>query len=267
LLAGYFDDSGTHPGSPVVVVAGAIGSTDQWDAFDAKCDRLFSAPLPGKRAIREFHLVDCQNGNGEFEGYTRAESDALTHDFRQLIIDAGIYSIAFAVDGEAWSELVTGPHRIWLGSAEQQCFISCIDRALTWARSLPGSDHRIALMFDEGRRTDTLEQIVELYRRRTAMHPEPVSIDFGRVADFRPLQAADYVSTETNWYAREWFKLKDKAKARAHFASYMKNAFGGEGNYMDRQILASNLRRTQILTMRPDGRGLIQMPPLPSKRE
>lgn len=265
MLAGYFDDSGTHDGSPAVVVAGVIGTQEQWEAFDAKCAALFARPLPGKPAITAFHLIDCQHANNEFEGYRRAESDALTHDFRRLITEVGVYSVAFVIDGIAWRELVTGPRGVWLGQTpEQQCFVSCIDRALIFARAMPG-ENRIALMFDQGRRTETLEQIVELYKRRAEINPELSTISFGKVADFRPLQAADYLATETNWYAQKWLKHKNKAKARAHFADYMKRTFAGEANFMDRETLARNLSRTQLLTMRPDGLGFIQVPPLPPR--
>ena len=98
------------------------------------------------------------------------------------------------------------------------------------------------------------------------MHPELATITFGKIVDFAPLQAADYLATETFWYSQKWLKLKDKAKARAHFADYMKNSMGGEGLFMDRALLAQNLKRTQLLTARPDGLGFIQMPPLPPRR-
>ena len=265
MLAGYFDDSGTHTGAAAVVMAGLIGTDEQWDAFDKKWKALLAAPLPGKPPLTAFHLVDCENRLGQFERYSRGAVDAITHDFRKVITESGLYSTATVIDGAAWDALVFGPRRIFLGSAEQQCFIGCIDRSLAWSRALPG-DNQIALMFDRGRRTDTLEQIIELYKRRTEMYPELATITFGKVADFTPLQAADYVATETHWYAKKWLRLKDQAKARAHFADYMKTSAGGEGLYMDRATLAENLRRTQLITERPDGLGFIQMPPLPPRR-
>ena len=217
-------------------VAGQIGIDDQWDAFDTKWRALLAEPLPGKPRIKAFHLYDCQNRIGEFKGYSRAEADAVTHDFRRIITGTQLLSVAFVIDGLAWDALVTGPRRVWLGNAEQQYFVGCIDRALALARAMLG-DNRIALMFDQGRRTDTLEQIIQLHKLRSEMHPELSSITFGKVAEYTPLQAADYIATETFWYAQKWLKLKNRAKARAHFADYMKNTFAGEGNFMDRETL------------------------------
>src|SRR5208337_4586721 len=161
MLAGYFDDSGTHAGSPAVVMAGLIGTDDQWDAFDREWKALLREPLPGKPALKAFHLVDCENREGEFRGYSRAAVDAVTHDFRKLITGSGLYSTATVIDGVAWDALVVGPRRALIGSAEEKCFINCIDRSLAWSRAIPG-DNQIALMFDQGRRTDAFEQIIEL---------------------------------------------------------------------------------------------------------
>jgi len=122
-------------------------------------------------------------------------------------------------------------------------------------------------MFDQGRRTDTFEQIIELYKGMGETYPELATITFGKVSEFTPLQAADYLATETYWYSQKWLKLKDRASARAHFLDYMKNSMGGEGHFLDHAMIEQNLSRTQLLTTRPDGRGFIQHRPVPAKRE
>jgi hypothetical protein len=43
---GYFDDSGTHATSEVVVVGGLIGRPDQWDQFEAAWAAKLANPLP-----------------------------------------------------------------------------------------------------------------------------------------------------------------------------------------------------------------------------
>jgi hypothetical protein len=179
-----------------------------------------------------------------------------------LITESGLYSTATVIDSAAWDALVVGPRRALIGSAEEKCFVNCIDRSLGWARAIPG-DNRIALMFDQGRRTGILEQIIQLYKRMGETNPELATITFGRVSRFTPLQAADYLATETYWYSQKWLKLKNQAQARAHFVDYMINSAGGEGFFIDHAMIARNLRRPQLITTRRDGLGFIQMPPLP----
>jgi len=35
VLIGYFDESGTHAGSPAVAVAGVLGPQDDWNRFES----------------------------------------------------------------------------------------------------------------------------------------------------------------------------------------------------------------------------------------
>jgi hypothetical protein len=74
MLTGYFDDSGAHAGSPAVVMAGLIGTDDQWEDFDKRWKALLREPLPGKPPLGAFHLVDCENRVGEFREYSRGQS-------------------------------------------------------------------------------------------------------------------------------------------------------------------------------------------------
>src|SRR4051794_36222543 len=94
---GYFDDSGTHGSSEVVVWGGLMGTESQWLKFELKWKAKLAEPLPGKPPLKRFHMAECDAGDGEFIGYNRGELDAVTHDFRQIILDAGVYGYAAGV--------------------------------------------------------------------------------------------------------------------------------------------------------------------------
>ncbi len=63
-LAAYFDESGTHDSSPVVVVAGVVSSTKQWLKFDQRwCKAL------AEEKISVFHMTDFESSEEEFKGW------------------------------------------------------------------------------------------------------------------------------------------------------------------------------------------------------
>jgi len=65
MLEAYFDESGTHRGSPVMCVAGYLFDSDQ--AF--RLDQEWGATL-ADFGLSHFHAVDCAHGKGEFESLT-----------------------------------------------------------------------------------------------------------------------------------------------------------------------------------------------------
>jgi hypothetical protein len=101
MLRAYFDDSGTHSSSGVVM-GGLIGTVEQWDRFERAWAAKLADPLPGcgKPPLKTFHLSACAGRwpRSGFEDYTDAEQDAVIHDFRQIILDCMLTSTASAID-------------------------------------------------------------------------------------------------------------------------------------------------------------------------
>src|SRR5690348_5454728 len=138
LLRAYFDDSGTHAGSDVVVMGGLLGTVEQWERFEAAWSAKLARPLEGKPPLQKgFHLSACNARDGEFASYSDAEQDAVIHDFRQIILDAKLTSTASAIDRKAWDEYIVGPYRAVLGSAIAQCFADCMAETNRIANTRP----------------------------------------------------------------------------------------------------------------------------------
>ena len=89
MLAAYFDDSGTHDSSQVIVWGGFLGTAEQWKQFDITWRAKLARPLDGKPRLSKFGLADCDRCRNEFEGYGRAESDLLQNEMRELPPDRG----------------------------------------------------------------------------------------------------------------------------------------------------------------------------------
>ena len=65
ILTSYFDESGTHAGSPATVMAGVMGNVAQWNRFERGI-----ATLKWKHGFRILHTKDFKQRTGEFSGWS-----------------------------------------------------------------------------------------------------------------------------------------------------------------------------------------------------
>src|SRR5215469_8258118 len=64
ILAGYFDDSGTHDSSTCVVVAGAVASVNQWNRLAQEWAQTIE---PWNLLHGYFHMADFVSGQGAYD--------------------------------------------------------------------------------------------------------------------------------------------------------------------------------------------------------
>jgi hypothetical protein len=225
VLAAFFDDSGTHPTSPVVVLGGLLGTERQWNAFGAAWAALLDRPLPGKPPLKQFHLSPLRATRDEFENYSLAERDHVNYLFRQVILDVGLVTLAAAVDRIAWNELVVGPLVELIGPPEQVCFVKCVDSVLDIIR-LRKPGQRVVVAFDEGVRFH-LENWARVYMSQPEKYPEIADIGFAKVSEVLALQGADLIATETYQFAQAWLKNPDGPDANPHFRDFITRDLSG----------------------------------------
>jgi hypothetical protein len=231
VLYGYFDDAGTHDGSPVVCWGGFVGTMAQWDKLDeawaAKLARPADLPpyAPQKPALSRFHLTECEHGSGEFLGYSRADSDALQRDFREIIYASGVVGVAYCIDREAYDRVVADPKaREFLGDPEQTTFGACWTGALQQARHFFPDEQEVTLVFDYvmGPRLEKLRAVADRIEQAGDNKPRIVSAGLAKMIDTCPLQAADILATENYWDAKAF--LTDEGRvSRPHMANMLKN--------------------------------------------
>ena len=238
MLKAYFDDSGSHRDSDVVVIGGLVGNVEQWEEFERRWTRLLNAPLPGKPCLRRFHLSACNAKREEFESYSDAEQDAVMHDFRRILIDTDLISTASAIDRNAWNDLIVGAAREWLDDPINLCVENCIAETLRIANPHPDGD-KIAVVLDRGIWTPRIKEITEEFTFLLA-RPRVVSVTFARVEDCLPLQGADIPATESYWHAIKVLREGMGAQPRAHLKHYLQH-MRAEGLIVDRAHLAEAL--------------------------
>jgi hypothetical protein len=223
MLRAYFDDSGTHATSGVIVMGGLIGTISQWREFERAWAAKLTNPLPGKPALRMFHLSHCNARDGEFQGYSEGERDAITHDFRKILIDAGLISTASAIDLNAWDELVVGPYRDDLGDALGICVENCLAETIRVAGTHPEGDDVVAV-FDQGMSSQRIREITDRFTFPLG-RPRLLSVAFEKVENTLPLQGADVVATESYWQGINILQNGLGAAPRAHLRHYLDNMF------------------------------------------
>jgi hypothetical protein len=204
MLTAYFDDSGTHVGSNIVLVAGVFGTEWQLSSLDRLWQKHVERPLSGaKPRLRRYHATDCFNSTNEFSGWTRTETDYFSHELRTVIIDSGVSAYGIAIQRKDWDEIVTGDLRGFLGDAEGYAITQCYVCTLRWAQQNT-FDPQITFVFDNRpseiqRRAKTIGDAFE----RHSNNPHVVGSQFGGSYEIRPLQAADLFAWEVYQHATD----------------------------------------------------------------
>jgi len=206
MLTAYFDDSGTHAESNIVLVAGIFGTEWQLKSLDRLWQKHLDSPLgDAKPPLRRYHATDCYNSTSEFAGWSRTETDYFSHELRTAIIESGVAAYGIGIQRNDWDEIVTGDIRGFLGDAESYATTQCFVCTLRWAQENT-FDPEITFIFHNRpseiqRRAKTIGDAFEKYNT----NPHVVDCQFRSSYDLRPLQAADLFAWEVYQHATEIF--------------------------------------------------------------
>jgi hypothetical protein len=220
MLAAYFDDSGTHDISRVVVWGGFIATVEQWAAFDVTWRAKLKEPLPGKPELKKFSLSKCQGLFPPFDQYSRTESDLVQNEFRQIIVDHNLLGVAYAIDRRTWDRIVPDAAKTYFGGdAEAACFSPCFGAAIGRAQKYWPNEQELSLHFDKGRGSQKLNALIDRVEANYRGMPALISISYDVVEAITPLQAADIIATENYWHALNW--IDGNPQPRPHFAHFL----------------------------------------------
>jgi hypothetical protein len=110
LLTGYFDESGTHRGSPVSVVAGYIATVIQWRVFESKWRKMLD-----KAGVETFHVADLCNSRNEFHGWTEERRRVLIKQAARIIKEQTELGVGFAVLVNDFYQVIPLGLQEWVG--------------------------------------------------------------------------------------------------------------------------------------------------------
>src|SRR5229473_8546843 len=84
ILAGYFDDSGTHKESTFVVVSGGVASVQQWTKLSSEWE---SAIRPWNLSRGYFHMADFVSGFNDYTGWSETQKKQRLHQLIQIVCE------------------------------------------------------------------------------------------------------------------------------------------------------------------------------------
>lgn len=124
IYTGYFDESGTHDGSPVTVMGGIMANARQWARFDAAFVRTKK-----KYGFSVFHTKQFKRRAGAFKGWPNEKCVALTLTLAHITHDAFTESVAMALDNSDYErdyKLGEAPRKVRLDTKYGLCFRNCL---------------------------------------------------------------------------------------------------------------------------------------------
>jgi hypothetical protein len=201
MLTAYFDDSGTHAGANVTLLAGLFGNAHQWDHFNGLWKQALEAPLNGaKPPVRRFRMFDCFGSRHEFKGWTRSDADNFGHQLANVIFKCGLWGCATVVTTKRADTPETGDPRRASGGAEGGATRYSLYWMLDWARRQAPHDRDMAFVFDDRpERKEEYQTAFDLFAQRVRAASAPplrLSLTFANAASVLPLQAADLAAWE-----------------------------------------------------------------------
>jgi hypothetical protein len=124
ILTAYIDESGTHAESPISVMAGYVGTSAQWEGFEADWSALVR-----KAGVRHIHAVELFKRTKQFKGWKAEDVNALAVSLDEVI--ATHLQVGFSVvvrDDDYKNIYGTGPHprRLAKDSKYGICFRACL---------------------------------------------------------------------------------------------------------------------------------------------
>lgn len=123
ILTAYLDESGTHAGSPAMVMAAMLGSSQQWQKFEAELGGMRK-----KYRFNIFHGKDLKARRGEFLGWDDHKCLSLVSDLSEAIGHLLMEGAIFTLDMKQYEEEYRQPSfpKMSLDSAYGLSFRVCI---------------------------------------------------------------------------------------------------------------------------------------------
>jgi len=205
MLGAYFDDSGTHDHSDIVVVAGIFGTGWQITSLERVWRSHLERPLGYMRPLRRFHMTECHESRGEFLGWKRTETDYFCHQLRSAMIESHVAAYGIACARKDWDDLVSGDMQAILGSPEGLCIRNVFVRCLGYLQA-QYFDPQVTFVFDNRPSTTVRDaKVVFETFQSWVQEPKLMGIEFSSSFNVLPLQAADMVAWEIYQHAKDIF--------------------------------------------------------------
>jgi len=214
LIEAYFDESGSHAGSPVLCVAGYIIDSESAQALSVAWEDALE-PLR-HYGVTHFHMKDCAHGNKEFSNVPGGERIELVKRLIAIVNENVELGIGVMCVEPLYDQLMP-QHYNW-GNAYNYCLWRVLRGVRGWMDSV-GFSGDAAYFFEAGHKSQTAaNRIMNVAfqtegQRRLYRY---ISHSFVEKKKFPPVQAADLLAWQM---FSDWRHGSEKKPRRKDFAA------------------------------------------------
>jgi uncharacterized protein DUF3800 len=203
-MTAYFDESGTHKGSPVIIVAGCLSTNEQWAKFSEEWRAVLK-----RYGLDYFRMSQFENRKGPFKSLTDSDRHRLLEQLIGFIKIRQRIGIGIKLKVADYYEVGRDFPFLFHKQPYAFCAMQCQIQLRLWAERNQHNEP-IAYVYESG--ADYTGQILSAYDFARKIAPQLGdalrlgSLSFGSKYDLLPLQAADVLAYETykdvsNWLA------------------------------------------------------------------
>ena len=130
LLQAFFDESGTDGKSPVVAIAGYVGTEDDW----VKVESNWLEALR-RYGVRVFHMTHFMAQRGEFSLMDTPRRESMLTELTDALHCGSLTAISVAVDAAAYPHATTEQFRTFFPKPYDLCFNDVIRKVDFWSEA------------------------------------------------------------------------------------------------------------------------------------
>jgi hypothetical protein len=216
LIEAYFDESGSHEGSPVLCVAGYIIEKDACVKLDSDWAEVLE-----KFKLPFFRMSSCAHGTKPFDVLAKPERIEVEKQLIAITRQSISYGIAITVEPKTFEKIIPASPEI--GSAYSVLAHACLTAVKSWANETQYAGD-IAYFFESGHKSQSeanaiMERLFRIPKLR-ADH-RYASHTFADKQKVRALQAADFIAWQ--WFTDHKRRMeRKKLQARRDCYELMK---------------------------------------------
>jgi hypothetical protein len=144
MITAYMDESGTHQGSKVLVIAAYVGDSETWGLVET-CFKQAE-----EKAGRIFHAVDCAQGGKNFRGVAKDDRFQLTMRMVEIVNTHDLFGIAWGGIVDDYAEFHHREEGVrwedWLGGLFSLVFTGVINDVAKYVRQkYPGEKFSVVM--------------------------------------------------------------------------------------------------------------------------
>ena len=188
MLQAYFDESGSHAGSPVLTVATVVSTQEGWCAFEDEWQAVLD-----RYRVRGLHMKHYAQFQGDFQGWTQDRQRQFALELLPILKKHACFGFGCSLPMDDWKEVMADRFPHW--NPLTFLFRCCLDAIqLT---PLLSQEERIACKFEWNQ--EIIGEATEVFRKwrdEFEQNERFRSFGFVKKEDAHGLEVADLLAYE-----------------------------------------------------------------------